>query len=508
MLLRLPLRRAPALSLPCLLALSLPLSAPQSRAETLAEALASAYAGNPQLQGNRDLVAASDELVVQARAAYGPSLALSAQHTFTAARTRGTALPAEDQGFASSVELSLNQPLFTSGRLAAGIDAAEATRLSAREALRGQTQQLLLDVVSSYVGVRRDTQLYAIAVENYELLRGQNDVIAARYALHDSTRPDLEQTANRLELAAGRVIEARATVEASAARYRHLVGHYPQDLAPPPPLPALSTLETLYVTAERYNPNLTAATLTAAASRAQVRAARAQMRPQVSAFSALSRSPLSPYQNTVREEAVSAGVRLTLQLYSGGLQSSALRQAIAANLADQQFVEEARRTMRETLAANWSRLQAAEASLPRYLAAVQAGERAVDGVSRQETAGIRTLRDVLQVTNDLLNARTAAAQTEAEIYLRQAALLRDAGILSIATLTDRAPYDPDSRIPGIARYAGHPVRIVMEPIDRLLQPRAGREAPVVRENAARFEWSETLPDPLAPPALRDEEDMP
>ncbi|MBT0666974.1 TolC family outer membrane protein [Novosphingobium profundi] len=469
-----------------------------SVAETLGDAIAAAYSGNPELQGNRDLVAASDEQVAQARAAYGPSLALSASHEFTSARIRGTLFPSSDAGFASSVELSLNQPLFTSGRISAGIDGAQAASLSLREGLRAQGQQLLLDVVNAYVSLQRDITLQAIAVENYDILRQQNQVTAARFALRDLTEPDLEQTSNRLELAAGRVLEARSAVEISAARYRHLVGHFPDDLAPLPGLPELPTLETLYVAAERFNPQLAKAHLVEEASRANVRAARAEMRPQVSAFSTLGRTPLSDYQNTVREEAVSAGIRVSLQLYSGGLQTSALREAIARNLADQQFTEETRRAMRESLAANWSFLRTAQATLPRYRAAVEAAKKAVDGVKKQETSGYRTLRDVLDVTNDLLNARIAAARAEADIYMRHVAILRDIGTLSIETLADLPPYDPDSRRSGVARYAGLPMRLVLGPLDRTFLPPAGDGARIDVEQSAIFEWDGQQVDLLQP----------
>ena len=472
-------------------------------AETLADALEAAYAGNPQLQGNRDLTAAADELVVQAKAAYGPNLSLGVSHQFTAARIRGTVLPSHDNGFASTVELSLSQPLFTSGRLSAGIDAAEATSLATRESLRALSQQLLTDVVTAYIALRRDTALYAIAVENYNILLQQNEVIAARFRLRDATEPDMEQTTNRLELAAGRVIEARSTVEVSAAKYRHIVGHYPDRLEPPPSLPALSTLETLYVDAERYNPSLASAQFVEQASRARVRAAKAQTGPQVSAFSSLARSPISEFENTYRQESVAVGISLSMQLYSGGAQTSAVREAIARNLADQQFVEEARRTMRESLAANWSLLRSADTALPRYAAAVDAAEKAVEGVKRQETAGIRTLRDVLDVTNDLLNARIAAAQAEAEIYLRHMALLRDAGLLSADMMTGLPDYDPDSRKAGISRYAGLPLRWVFEPVDRTFQFPANQHADIQVENSPQFPWGDNQTDPLQPIAKGD-----
>ena len=484
-----------------ILAAPLILTSAQCRADTLEEAITSAYANNPALAGRRDLVSAADEGVVQAEAAYGPTLSASASHTYTAARIRGTLLPSRNDGFATSAEFRLSQPLFTSGRLAAQVDAARAVKRVERAQLEASSQQLILDVVNAYVSLQRDIELYGVALEIRQLLQQQRDVTAARFRLRDATQPDVDQTNNRLELAAGRVIAARATVEASAARFRNLVGVYPTKLDPLPAVPAVPDLERLYAAAERHNPTLAAAQFTEMRSSALVGAARAEMMPQVSAFASAARSPFTPYQNTFREEAVVAGVSVTMPLYTGGQQSSTLREAIDRNQADQQFVEQARRDMRETLASNWSLFQAASAALPRYEAAVQAAERAVEGVKTQETSGIRTLRDVLDVTNDLLNARTAAVQARAERYLRRVAVLRDAGLLTIGMFAQVPAYDPDSRRAGIAGLAGLPLRPILEPVDRLLLYERVPLAPVQREDHETFTWpgqTEVIPAERTP----------
>ncbi|MCT2398721.1 TolC family outer membrane protein [Novosphingobium mangrovi (ex Huang et al. 2023)] len=469
-----------------------------AHADTLEQALDAAYENNPSIRGSRDLVSAADERLTRARAAYGPTLNASARHEFTTARIRGTALPSQNGGFASSAEVTLSQPLFTSGRLAAAVDAATAAKMVEREKLRASSQQLILDVVNAYVSLQRDIELYGVAVEIYRLLLQQRDVTVSRFRLRDSTEPDVDQTTNRLELAAGRVIVARSTVEASAARYRNLIGTYPGGLAPPPALPALPTLETLYAEAETHNPTLTAAKFTEAGSRAAIGAARAQMGPQASVFASAARRSLTPYQNTLREESVVAGVSLTMPLYTGGQLSAGLREAIDRNRADQQFTEQARRTMRETLATDWSLLSAASEALPRYTAAVRAAERAVEGVKKQEISGIRTLRDVLDVTNDLLNARTGAAQTRTELYLRQVAILRDAGLLSIDMFTQARPYDPDSHKAGTAYLAGLPLRPILEPADRLLLSEQGVQAPIQREDSPTYDWPGIAKNPLQP----------
>jgi len=474
------------------------LCAAPASADTLEEAVLKAYENNPGLEADRALQRAGEEAVVQAQSLYGPTINLTATHEFVFSRSHigeGVA-PIEQDGFSTGAELELLQPLFTGGRLAANVNLAEARVLGQREDLRGTSQNLLLQVISAFVGLRRDIELYQVALENYQLLLQQRDLTASRLALRDSTAPDVDQTDNRVEVAAGRVIDARAAVEGSAASYRNLVGEYPDTLVAPPPLPPLPPLEELYLVGEANNPEFRSAQFIELASRAQLAGARAALNPRIDSEVTAGRAPLSPYANSQYAEQVTAGVSLTMPLYSGGQLISRVRESLERNVAAQEFVEQSRRDMRTALASDWNRMQASSRSLPRYSAAVAAAQRAIAGVQQQETAGIRTLRDVLDVTNDLLNARTAATQAEADLYLAHANVLRDAGLLTIDLFAPRAEYDPASDRPEAAAIAGYPFRALLDPIDELFVVDSVRPADVEVENDPQYDAGPALADPL------------
>lgn len=474
------------------------LPATAARADSLAEAVALAYRRNPELEGSRALTRAADEVVTQARGAYGPSLSVNVSHEYTIRRTIVDGRTPDERGSGTTVVAALSQPLFTSGRLAAGLDTAKAGRMVARANLNALSQQLILDVINAYVSLQRDIELFHVATEIHDLLRQQRDVTLARFELRDSTQPDVDQTNSRLQIAAGRVIASRAAVETSAARYRNLVGVYPEWLEPLPGLPELPPLDRLYAEAEANNPLLAAARFTEFESRATLAAARANRGPEIAAFAMAQRAPLTPSRDSDRTESVVGGVSLSMPLYSGGRLSAAVREAVQRNLADRQFAEQARRDLRESLANEWSRLQAAAEALPRLDAAVSAAERAVSGVKQQEIAGIRTLRDVLDVTNDLLAARTNAVERRAELYVRKAAVLRDAGLLTLALFSDHPAYDPDNYRPAAGSLAGLPLGPLIAPIDRLLLDRGVPPAAIDRENAEKFNWSGGKPGVLPP----------
>ncbi len=470
------------------------LGAVPANADTLEEALIAAYENNPGIELERALTRANDEGVAQAKAAYGPNLTINASHDYTYQRNDLSGTTFSNDGFATTASANLSQPLFTSGALAAGLDLAEANRLASHEDLRANSQQLILDVIEAYVTVRRDLELFEVASDIYELLDEQSDITRSRFDLRDATAPDVDQTVNRAEIAAGRVIQARSNLEASAAAYRSLVGKYPDDLPPPPQLPPLTSIEEMYLLAEQSSPELLSALYTRQASVAQLAASRAQIGPRAQADVTAGRLPLSPFANSDTADQIVAGVSLTVPLYTGGLVSSRIREARERNIAAQYLVEQTRRTVRGALAADWNQYQAANLSLPRFRSAVEAARRAVAGVQQQETSGIRTLRDVLDVTNDLFNARSAAAQAEADRYISHAAALRDAGLLSIGLFTQVTDYDPmDYDTGGVA---GLPLRPLLDPIDAAFTNGRTKDAGVVVEDDDVYEPAQQLDDPL------------
>lgn len=127
--------------------------------ETLAAAIAAAYDRNPQLLAARADTRVADAVVAQTRSAYGPNINASVAGTYTDSRVRlSQDEMLRQEGFSPSYDLTASQQLFTSGRLSSRVRAAEAGVGQAREQLRQTEQQVLTDVISAYVNVRRDQQ--------------------------------------------------------------------------------------------------------------------------------------------------------------------------------------------------------------------------------------------------------------------------------------------------------------------------------------------------------------
>lgn len=458
------------------LGLTLGLLASQATAETLGDALIAAYWTFPGLQARREDQRAIDEGVSQARSGYQPTLGVTA-----GVLGSETALPLLGQINASGVGLVGEQPLYTGGRVAHAITAAQADVAAGREGLRTADQALLLNVIAAYVDVRLDLERLAISQESAEVLSHQFDEAQANLRVKVITRTDLAQTEGRLAAARTRVAAAEAQLGISQDHYRALVGHAPVDLAPEPPIAAAlpRTLDdALRVAAER-DPRIRQAEATARARAARVAEAKARSRPEVSVRAALGvagggPAGASPFSNYDRFGAAALVFRLPLS--SGGLIASGVRQATARAGAADLEVEETRREAERALSQAWRQVTAARASVAGNAEQVRAASAAWEGVRREADVGLRTPLDVLNAEQALREAQFGLVSARRDEYVASATLLAAMGALDLDVLAPGAQmYDPRARAAtDPSRQGVAPWTTLIEAFDRMGDGRSSR----------------------------------
>src|SRR6185312_5289850 len=77
--------------------------------------------------------------------------------------------------------IAFSQPIWTGGRTAAAVTAANADVLQNREALRRLENQVMQAVIQAYVDVRRDQENLRIQQENVKVLQAQLQESQARF---------------------------------------------------------------------------------------------------------------------------------------------------------------------------------------------------------------------------------------------------------------------------------------------------------------------------------------
>lgn len=413
---------------PGALVLALALGAGPAAGETLREALASAYGTNPTLEAARANQRAIDEGVPIARAQGLPSLNLTATHTeFLRQSANSFTAPERNLG----VQAQALVPIYSGGAVRNAIAAAKERVEAGQADLRNTESVVFSQVVAAYMDVLRTEALTMLAANNVAVLKTNLEATGDRFQIGDLTITDVAQSRARLAVAEGDLKQAEANLIAARETYIRLVGRPASALEAPPPLPGLpDTLEEAIAAALASNPNLEAARLRAEAAGFDTKAAGAGRLPtlglfvngQYSDFFGTLGGPVAA-QFVQRETTANAGVRLTIPLFQGGEPAARQRQAGAREsaaledviAAERQVIAETRSTF-----ANW---QAANQVIKSAQAAVEAAELSLEGVRAENSIGNRTVLDVLNAEQELLQARVQLVTARRNAYVAGFSLL-------------------------------------------------------------------------------------
>ena len=435
-----------------------------------------AYASNPTLQAQRAQLRALDENWYQARAGYRPTLSASGRATWSETTIPGTNPLVDVESNSGSAVLSLSQPIYTGGRVAAAVSASEADSLAGRETLRRVEAQVLGQVIQSYVDVRRDQEALRIRQTNVAVLQRQLDESRARFEVGEITRTDVAQSEARLAAAVALLNSAQATLATSRATYEAVVGQAPGDLAPEPPIGNLlpGSIEQAWDLAESGSPVLRAAEYAEQASRARVTGARAEQMPTVALQGQLGYSGLvSPLHTDAYSRALSGGAVVTVPLFTGGQTLSRVRAATERNNIDRLGVENARRTVRQSITQSWSALQAARSNIEATDKQVRAARIAAEGVVQEQRVGLRTTIDVLNAEQELRAAELSQISARRDEYVAAAGVLGQVGRLQAGYLVPEIPrYDPAANFNNLrVTWGWVPWEVPISGVDGVLVPK-------------------------------------
>ena len=411
-------------------------------AQTLEKAFVMAYQNNPTLQSQRVSLRATDETVSQALGGWRPTITLSGEAGLS--HSDGDATGSSDSK-PRSAALRLTQPLYRGGRTVNGVAQAEANVEAARQALRQTEQSVLQGTVRAYMDVLRDESVVELNQANLDRLGRQLDATRDRFEVGELTRTDVAQAEARVSGATSSLVAAQGVLESSRATFRRVIGLEPTDLARVPALGELpEDLETARLIGLEENPVIRQAIRSEEASRAAVEVAQGVILPSVSLSSSLSRSYDTSAVND-RSDAASVTATVTMSLYQSGSQYSRIRQAKQTNSQRRIDIETQRRAVTESVTKAWVKLNSATEQIRANVDQVIAAEVALDGVQQEAEVGARTVLDVLDAEQELLNAQVALVRAERDEFVAGFDLRVALGRLSAEQLgLPVAIYDPTS----------------------------------------------------------------
>jgi outer membrane protein len=411
-------------------------------AETLIEALADTYTTNPGLQAQRARLRAVDEQVPQALSNWRPSVTVSSRYTLSETQRRGL-VDVDTRSNQHSVQLNLSQPLFRGFRTQAATARAEQRVAAERARLLSTEQRILFEAISSYMNVVRERAVLELNQSNVDVLRRQLEATEDRFRVGELTRTDVAQAQSRLQRAVAEQVNARGNLTSATAAYVNVVGHTPGDLAfPELPGDTPPTEQEATDAARSDNPDVVAADFDERAARRDVDLVRGELYPTLSLNGTLSHSlEMDGPDTQVNTESLTAN--LSVPLYQSGGVYSRLRAAKQTSSQRLSLFMNAQREAVERATRAWENLQTALANIEAFESEVRAQEIAHEGVQEEARVGARTILDVLDAQQELLDSRVSLVRVQRDANVASYELFSAVGRLTAQDLSlpvDRYDY--------------------------------------------------------------------
>jgi outer membrane protein len=428
----------------------------EAAAETIEAALARAYENNPQLNAQRAIVRQTDEGVPQALSGYRPTIAATATVGREYSDFENVIPPTPslvpngasfvDRGMSTphSVGGTVSQTIFNGEQTANKVRAAESQVSAARETLRVMEQSVLLAAATAYMDMSRDSANLEVQQNNVRVLDRTLTDTRNRFAAGQVTSTDVAQSEAQLAAAQASLHAAESTLMTTRANYRRIIGVEPANLAPASSVDRLapSTLNAAIAVGTAENPSITAALYGVDVAQLQVKIAEGALWPTLAAQYNVQQQ-VFPALNIPRQFTDTVMLNLSVPLYQGGAEYSAIR--LDKETLDQQRldVDQVRDQTRANVVQAWGQLQAAKAQIEAAMRQNDAAERALTGVRNEAMAGQRTTQDVLNAEQALVNARQNLLVAQHDRVVASYSLLSAVGRLSAQELALPVPvYDP------------------------------------------------------------------
>ncbi len=402
-------------------------------AQNIFEALSQAYETNPTLQAQRAYLRAIDENVAIAKSGYRPTVSLNGTYADNNTDVKNSVGNPDGDRYSYSAKIS--QPLFNGLQTINSVKSADSMVLSEQNNLYNVEQTVFIDASTAYLDVVQNKAIVDLQKNNEKLLKKRLDETVQRFNVGEVTRTDVSQARARYARAKADRISSEGTLEASKAVYAKIIGVAPVDVKAPEGeidkfLP--KTPEEALEYAKAHNYSIRQAKNYFDSKDYDVKTNTGALLPQVSLDGVASRT--RNYTDNIsgvkEQDDLEWSVNMSIPLYEGGETRAKIRQSKYQKWQAQEQVLEAERLVTSNVTSAWEYMVANKAMITSIKEQVRANEIALDGVQKEEALGNRTILDVLDAYQELLNSNVEEVKARRNYYVSAMTLLQAMGRLT------------------------------------------------------------------------------
>jgi outer membrane protein len=410
-------------------------SSPASPApsSTMAALARKVVESNPEIVAQRHQVRIAEARLQGAEAGYMPTIEASGlvQRREIDVKNGGKG---DSKYTAGQAGIEARLRFYDGNRTYNAVKVAKAELEATEAGLDATISDTLLELLTSAANVHLNRKVLQYSEMQSDAIGEQLRATSRRLEFAEATRTDEELARARLATSLAGVLAATEELNINGYRFRAVSG---QSGTIVPPLPTLAAIPASLADAQRIAaeaaPRLRAARLSAQAGKAGVNFASAALMPQldaVSGYEYLTGGVANLFTGKLPEDRSSLyyGLELRVPIFQPR-DHAEIRRARA--LRDQRLsvTDSTFRTVAEEVASSWTQWQSAKSTIGAAEAAVAATEQASEGIKKEAVGGNRTLTDVLNAQNELLNARVTLERAHRNEFVARAGVLAAIGRL-------------------------------------------------------------------------------
>lgn len=376
---------------------------------TLQAALQDAIETNPSFLARKHAYSSSHEAYLKSFGALLPQVDFVARGGYAAIRNDTTiALYGNSLGkeWSSDMRVVLSQLIFDGGMTSSKVEADKYLSQSRREELFNAAEDVGLTATQYFMEVIRNRALIELCENNITQHAGILELTRVRLSSGGGTQVDVDQAQASLEEAKSRLVQARQGLADAEAGYLKLFGVKADKLAMPDrPVQAIpQSLDAGVALAMDNNRALKAARLAIRQRESEAESAKGLYMPKLQANLSGGRSEnTGGYEQHYHD--VSAMLQVSFNLYNGGSDRAAIREAKSEVSKAVQDAEEVRRLVEENVATAFNFYQATGNLLPILRDLTNENADIVVSYADQFRMGKRTLLDLVSAQKSLFGAQ-------------------------------------------------------------------------------------------------------
>lgn len=398
---------------------------------SLQDAVKHTLESHPEILAARHEIDARRAEVRLAKAGFLPRLDATAGVGYEENRTPST-LDETISMTRNEMSLQARQMVFDGFATADEVDRQEARVDSATYLALASTEGVTLRTAEVYLNLLRQLDLLKLAKENLKQHQNIYDQMVLRNRSGVGSKADLDQISARLALANSNLVVAENNLLDARTNFYRVVGFLPDTNEmemPDQTLPLPPTMEAAVGLALERHPTLLSAMADVSAAKAQYEASDSSYWPQIQ-LEADKRLDNNIGGVEGRDENLIVALRMRYNLFNGGADKARRTQTAYLLEEAREIRNNTHRQVVESMRLSWSNYEAVSGQL-RYLQEhVRASTSTRKAYQQQFNIGRRTLLDLLNTENEVLDAKRSLIGANYDRLFAQYRILNAMGDLT------------------------------------------------------------------------------